>query len=296
MTFINLKNCPVCEGNNSQVILLGKDYSTSKEEFPISKCSNCGFVFTQNAPNEENIGRYYNNANYVSHSDTNKGLFFKVYHKVRDYMLKQKSKLVIKETGKTNGNLLDIGSATGYFLNKMQNKGWAVNGIEQDENAIALGKEKFNVEAKSPEALFNIENNSLDCITLWHVLEHIHQLDKTLVKINQILKPGGVLIVAVPNHESFDANYYDKHWAGWDIPIHLWHFSTQSMNSLMDKHGFKVTKTKTMPFDPFYVSILSEKYKKGFAIKGLLVGFIAMVMGFLSIKKSSSIIYVIKKK
>jgi len=296
MTFINIKNCPVCEKENSTVILLGKDYSTSKEEFPISKCNNCGFVFTQNIPDEESIGKYYNNANYVSHSNTKKGLFFKVYHLVRSFMLKQKCKLVIKETKKTKGKILDVGSATGYFLNEMKLNGWEIEGIEQDENAIALGKEKFNIDANPPSHINSFENNSFDCITLWHVLEHVHQLSATVSNLNKLLKPEGVLIIAVPNHESYDANYYERYWAGWDIPIHLWHFSTKSMQDLMIKHNFEVVKKKTMPFDPFYVSLLSEKYKKGSGLIGLFIGLCSMVLGYFNINKSSSIIYVIKKK
>lgn len=296
MAFINIKNCPVCEKENSTVILLGKDYSTTKEEFPISKCNNCGFVFTQNIPDEESIGKYYNSTNYVSHSNTKKGLFFKVYHLVRSFMLKQKSKLVIKETQKSKGNILDIGSATGYFLNEMKQKGWEIEGIEQDEQAIALGKEKFNIDANPPSYINNFENNYFDCITLWHVLEHVHQLSDTITNLHKILKPDGVLIIAVPNHESFDAKYYERYWAGWDIPIHLWHFSSKSMQDLMIKHNFEVTKMKTMPFDPFYVSLLSEKYQKNSGITGFFIGFWSMILGYLNIKKSSSIIYVIKKK
>lgn len=293
---INYKNCPVCNSDKNKIHSVVRDYSVSKKEFSLVECNSCGFIWTQNMPDKNSIEPYYKNTNYVSHNDTQKGLFFKTYHWVRNFMLKRKKRLIIHLTQKNNGNLLDIGSATGYFLNTMKEAGWEVEGIEQDIDAQKIAKDKFNITSFSPQQIYNLENEKYDVITLWHVLEHIHQLNENLQKIHQMLKKNGVLIVAVPNHQSFDAIFYEKYWAGWDIPIHLWHFSLKSMNKLMDKHQFKISTTKTLPFDPFYVSLISEKYQKGNTIRGLFIGFTSMILGFLNIKKSSSIIYIIRKK
>jgi 2-polyprenyl-3-methyl-5-hydroxy-6-metoxy-1,4-benzoquinol methylase len=293
---INYKNCPVCESDKNKIHSVVRDYSVSKKEFSLVQCTSCSFIWTQNMPDEHSIGPFYKNTNYVSHSDTQKGLFFKTYHLVRNWMLKRKRNLIIQKSGLKKGKLLDIGSATGYFLNTMKQAGWEVEGIEQDTDAQQLAKEKFGIQSFFPNEIYNLPPQSYDVITLWHVLEHIHQLNDNLQQIHKLLKPNGVLIVAVPNHQSFDAVFYEKHWAGWDIPIHLWHFSVKSMHKLMDKHQFSIIQTKTLPFDHFYVSLLSEKYQKGNAFRALCIGLISMFWGFFNIKKSSSIIYIIKKK
>lgn len=296
MSTIHLSNCPVCGSSGVETYILGKDFSVSKEEYSVVRCNDCHLAFTQNAPDKDSIGPYYKSEDYVSHSDTKKGLFFKAYHAVRSIMLKRKARLIQKSTGKTTGKILDVGCGTGYFPNTMKEKGWEVLGIEQDDETRKYAIEKFQFQAEAPEALAKLEAGSFDCITLWHVLEHLHELNTSVEQYQKLLKPDGVLIVAVPNYECFEAQLYEKYWAGWDIPIHLWHFSIKSMKTLMNQHGFNVTKIKGMPFDPFYISLISEKYRKGNAVRGLFFGFISMLAGLLKKSKSSSLIYVMKNK
>lgn len=294
MSKILHNSCPICSSDKINTVFTGKDYSHTGEEFEVAQCGNCQFVFTQNAPNQESIGKYYESEDYVSHSDTQKGLFFKVYHTVRKYMLSQKRKMVEAQTSK--GKLLDIGCGTGYFLNEMKSNNWDVSGIEQDEKARTYGANKFSITIKEPKALYELENNSLNAITMWHVLEHVHDLNEYLTQIKNLLKKDGTLCIAVPNHDSHDGKHYGKQWAAWDLPIHLWHFTPASMHTLMDKHGFTITKHYRLPFDSFYVSLLSEKYKKGNAIAGLFQGFISYLKAAKNIKKCSSVVYIIKKK
>lgn len=295
MSFVHHSSCPVCASENLNTILLGKDFSVSKEEYSVLECKDCAFAFTQNAPDKTTIGKYYKSDDYVSHSDTNKGLFFKAYHIVRSIMLGKKAKLVEKSTGLKTGKILDVGCGTGYFPNKLQSKGWDVVGIEQDESTRDYAKEKFSIDVRDTNAFDGFEKNTFDVITLWHVLEHIHDLKASVERYNKLLKPNGVLIVAVPNYQCFEATVYGKYWAGWDIPIHLWHFSINAMRTLMRKGDFEVSAIQTMPFDPFYISLLSEKYRKGNALRGLIIGTMAMLAGILKKSKSSSLIYVMKK-
>jgi 2-polyprenyl-3-methyl-5-hydroxy-6-metoxy-1,4-benzoquinol methylase len=295
MSNVHLSSCPICGSNSTETYLLGKDFSVSKEEYSVLKCTDCSFAFTQNAPDKAHIGKYYKSEDYVSHSDTKKGLFFKAYHMVRSIMLKRKAKLIQKHTGKTKGKILDVGCGTGYFPSTMKEHGWDVLGIEQDDETRQYAIDKFQIEAKGPDSIKELEEGSFDCITLWHVLEHLHDLNESVEQYYKLLKPEGVLIIAVPNHECFEAKIYEKYWAGWDIPIHLWHFSIQSMKKLMSKHNFSVSAIKGMPFDPFYISLISEKYRKGNSIRGLFMGFLAMLAGLISKPKSSSLIYIIRK-
>lgn len=298
MSKVTLQNCPICSSSQLAPLFSGIDYSHTKEEFEVEKCADCGFVFTQNAPDENNIGKYYESEDYVSHSDTQKGLFFKIYHAVRNYMLGQKRKMIEQVTDK--GKLLDIGCGTGYFLNEMQVQKWEVTGIEQDEQARKYGSNKFNINVKTPAELFELESGSFTAISMWHVLEHVHNLDGYLKQIYNLLESDGTLAIAVPNHDSHDGKHYGKHWAAWDLPIHLWHFTPDSMEKLMKKYGFKIIAHKRLPFDSFYVSMLSEKYKKRTGVvgqlSGIATGLISFVKSLSHPKKCSSVVYLIKKQ
>lgn len=298
MSTINFEKCPVCDSKNISLFMESNDYSTSKENYNIFKCNDCTFAFTQDAPDEESIGTYYKSEDYVSHSNTKKGVFFKIYHLVRNFMLKSKRKTIQKNTKLISGKLLDIGSGTGYFINHMKNNGWEVNGIEQDAEARNYGIKEFNLDVFDKNKLFEFKKNSFDVVTMWHVLEHIHRLDDYLKTIKEILKSDGKLIIAVPNYTSFDARHYKKYWAAYDLPIHLWHFSPKSILILFEKYNFKLAKTKGMPFDSFYVSALSEKYKKSSLglIKGMYFGMLSYINALFNKNKYSSLIYIFENK
>lgn len=291
------KHCEVCNGNQLNHLMDLQDYSISKEKFELYQCSNCQFVFTQNVPPENEIGKYYQSEEYISHSDTNEGFINKAYHTVRRIMLKRKYNFITKlYKGK---DLLDIGCGTGYFLDFMNTKGFKTLGVEADEDARAHGIEKFGLEILSPDALFDGSiKDQYGVITLWHVLEHLYNPKNYMNAIRKLLKDDGHLIIAVPNCDCFDAKHYKNHWAGYDVPRHLWHFTPETAALFAKNTGFEIVKMKGMPFDPFYVSLLSEKYKGGQlgTIKGGLVGMTSFLKAVFNVKKSSSVIYVLKKK
>jgi 2-polyprenyl-3-methyl-5-hydroxy-6-metoxy-1,4-benzoquinol methylase len=296
MSTVQIDHCPVCNQNKLVDFMEVKDHSISKEVFQLQTCSTCTFTFTQNAPSESTIGPYYESEEYISHSDTQKSMMDKIYHKVRARMLDSKLN-TIKALGLSGKRLLDVGTGTGYFLNHMKKNDWSVLGIEVNEEARKIAKDKFGIDTIVPSKLFDI-NEKFDVITLWHVLEHIHQLNENIAKFHSLLNEDGALIIAVPNHTSNDAKRYKDYWAAYDVPRHLWHFSPKSMETLMSKHGFELIKKKNMPFDAFYVSLLSEKYKKaGLAsIKGGMAGLISNLKSVTNVDNSSSIIYIFKKR
>jgi len=296
MQTIHIASCPVCKNENLKFFLKGNDHFASKETFNIEKCEVCGFLFTQDFPSENNIGSYYVSDDYISHSDSRKGLMNKLYHQVRKYMLGRKTKLVEKQFSQ-KGTLLDMGAGTGYFANEMKNKGWTVSAIEKSAHARNFIKEKWNIDAHDDSALYKIPQQSVDAITLWHVLEHLENLDEVMKQLYDILQPAGTLFVALPNAASFDAKHYHSFWAAYDLPRHLWHFTPQTFAFLASKHNFKIVKTKRMAFDVFYISLLSEKYR-GKSL-GLLRAFFIASTGWLSSifnkKNTSSLVYVLKK-
>ncbi len=297
MAKFNVQICPVCDGNEFSTFLTCTDFFVSGEEFKIKQCSGCGFKITENIEDEENIGSYYQSENYISHSNTTKGLVNSVYHQVRKYMLGRKRRLVEKAAAIQKGHILDMGTGTGFFLNEMKEYGWHVTGIEKSEDARKFAKSEFNLDNLPTEELFKLKEKSYDVVSLWHVLEHIHQLTENMDTFFRLLKNDGKLIIAVPNHDSYDAKHYKQFWAAYDVPRHIWHFAPDQMKRLGEKHGFKLMSLHTMPFDSFYVSMLSEKYKKSSLalFKGIFYGKISWLRSIINRAKCSSVIYVFEK-
>lgn len=252
-----LSKCPLCKSghflNHSEIT----DYAVSNEVFILCKCSNCQLLFTNPRPSENDIGPYYNFSEYYSHEDKAKNITQWIYQKVRNYSISKKveSIAVLKETG----NLLDYGCGTGEFLNAAKNKGWKVAGVEPNEKARNQANLKLKNKVKTSVHELKKDAN-FDIITLYHVLEHIHELRKTVKKLINHLESSGYIIIAVPNHESWDSKSYGKHWAGWDVPRHLYHFNQQSMESFKREFGLELKEVRPMKFDSFYVSLLSEGY------------------------------------
>lgn len=301
---VHYQQCPVCSSVNISEILSAKDYTVSGEEFNIFQCSACGLRFTQDAPGEGFIGSYYKSQDYISHSDTSKGLINWLYRTVRRISLDKKRKLVQKKTGLKKGSLLDMGSGTGYFVAGMKHAGWQVTGLEPDAEARKLAQDRNKVNLLHTGEFFKLPPDSYDAITLWHVLEHVHQLHQYIMHFKILLKEKGKLFVAVPNYTSYDAEVYKQFWAGYDVPRHLYHFSPGSMKLLMEKHGLKIEDVKPMWFDSFYVSLLSSKYKntpltervgKTNWISAAWQGLRSNLYALGDIKKCSSLIYIISK-
>jgi SAM-dependent methyltransferase len=290
-----LSPCPACGAQNWKNAGQVKDYSITGEWFELKECCECHLKRTFPQPQERQIGRYCVSKDYISHSDTRSGLTNKLYHQAREHMLKKKHHLVSRVSGLDKGVLLDVGAGTGHFAHYMQTHGWQVLALEPDENARKVAAEKLGIEIRPLEALAVQQPLSYDVITLWHVLEHVHDVQGYMDHFRSILKPGGTLIIAVPNHTSRDAKQYGQNWAAYDVPRHLWHFSPASMEKLMLNHRFSLLQKIPMPLDAFYVSMLSEKYNGN----DFFAPMAAMVSGIRTffdskadVNRASSIIYV----
>ena len=298
MTIISYDKCPLCKSNAIKKRFTCIDKFATGEEFDIYECDNCGLAFTQNIPDEKEIGRYYESPSYISHSNTNKGFVNTVYHLVRMIMLRNKARLVERLTILKNGNILDYGAGTGYFARTMANRGWNVIAIEKSEKARELALKEFGFKMQDTDALADIKDKELDVVTMWHVMEHIQDPDKMWNELHRILDDTGIAIVAVPNSISYDAQRYKEHWAAYDVPRHLWHFTPSSIMRWGEKHGFLLEKQLTMPFDGFYISMLSEQNRGSrlHTIRGFWNGFKGWIAQSKRRSASSSIIYVFRKK
>ncbi|MFN8353495.1 MAG: class I SAM-dependent methyltransferase [Spirosomataceae bacterium] len=258
----HLTNCPICQHTVFSTFTTCNDYTVSQEEFSIVRCKKCGFAFTNPRPTEDTIGAYYQSENYISHSNTKKGIIDKVYHLVRNYTLKSKLQLI--NSLESDGNqLLDIGCGTGMFLKICKTNGWNVTGVEPDSGARTLAIANV-INSNIESEIWKLDpTKKYDIITMWHVLEHVHQLEKYLAWLSNHLNPNGKVLIAVPNLESWDAKKYQRYWAAYDVPRHLYHFNQANIKDLLELSNFKIEKTLPMYFDSFYVSMLSTKYRDG---------------------------------
>jgi len=278
---------------NKKHFLTVKDHSVSKEIFELYHDETLDMLITFPQPDLENLGKYYESEDYISHTDNKRSLFEKAYHFVKNIALKNKLNLINGEQSQ-KGRILDIGAGTGDFLLTAKNNGWETVGVEPSERAknIAIQKGISFVNEIS-----DLQNNSFDVITMWHVLEHVPNLELQIQELKRLLKPTGTLIVAVPNFKSYDAQHYKTFWAAYDVPIHFWHFSKKAIQSLFEKVDMKLEKVLPMKFDSFYVSLLSEKYKTGKMnyISAFFIGLKSNLKAG-STKEYSSHIYVLKNK
>ena len=279
------------KNNHKNLKITTKDFLVTGESFDLLIDSKRDMLITSPQPRAEDLAKYYESESYISHTDSKAGFMASLYQNVKKYSLALKLRLILTLNGKP-GLLLDIGAGTGDFLKLAKDNGWKVKGVEPNDGASNLAKQK-NLEID--ESIEKLSGQTFDVVTLWHVLEHLPDLEIITQKIEALVKPGGTLIVAVPNFKSYDAKYYKNYWAAYDTPRHLWHFSKAAMGNIFSS-SLTLVKTKPMIFDSFYVSLLSEKYKSGksFSIKALLIGLWSNISG-LNSKEYSSHIYCYKK-
>lgn len=287
--------CPICRNQHFKNALTCKDYTTTGETFQIISCTNCGLGITSPRPPSSAISQYYASEKYISHTGGNKSAFDTVYRAARIFTNHRKAQLL--RTFAREKTVLDFGCGTAAFLQHLKERKWTVDGVEPSSNANRTATAVLN------QPIFKTideVHKTYHAITLWHVLEHIHDPEKILTKLNDRLHPQGHLFIAVPNPASFDAQHYKSFWAAYDVPRHLWHFTPANMASLLQQQGCKLTKIVPMKLDAFYVSILSERYQNPNAsafsqnVKGVVNG---LKSNWLARKNRnfSSLIYIASK-
>lgn len=263
-----VEHCPVCGSPNSSEALTAEDHTVSHTAFTIQRCNSCGFKFTSPRPKQSAIGEYYLSESYISHTEKAVGLKDHIYHWVRKRAIRNKHKLIAHY--QPTGSALDVGCGTGDFLSYLVAQGYSAQGVEVSPDARKIAANK-GVSVTSQladipaQAQFNV-------ISLWHVLEHVADPRETLKQLFERCSKDGLLVIAVPDNESWDCQHYGPKWAAWDVPRHLSHFRQQDVHKLLREAGFEVLGTKPMWFDAPYVSMLSEQYLGAGSAASLIMG------------------------
>ena len=292
----SLLACPICGRTDPQVWGPVLDHSVSKEPFTLVDCVHCGFRFTSPRPRPNTIGRYYASEEYISHSNTRKGFVASAYQRVRAHALRKKVDLVKRLQPK--GRVLDVGCGTGEFLAELKQNQYLVQGVEPEVKAReqAIANHALSV---LPKLQLVEAREQFQVITLWHVLEHLHDLRGSMKQLFARTAEDGVLMIAVPDRGSWDSDHYGENWAAYDVPRHLWHFRQQDVRRLLHEHGFELMESRRMPFDAFYIAILSERYR-GHSLpvalvlallKGAWSNLVALATG----RPTSSTLYIARK-
>jgi 2-polyprenyl-3-methyl-5-hydroxy-6-metoxy-1,4-benzoquinol methylase len=257
---IRVTECPVCQANSFSKFLNCKDYTVSHETFQLILCQQCSLVITSPRPEAHELSKYYLSDAYISHANKSANLIDYVYKISRIFTLKWKYNLLTKYANldKSRTRILDFGCGTGSFLQECEKHKIRVAGIEPSE--IARQQAQARIDGHIASDIESLQG-TFEVITLWHVLEHVEQLNETIVKLKHRLQENGTMFIAVPNPESPDAKKYQEHWAGYDVPRHLWHFPKRAMEQFLKKHNLKSIAIVPMKLDAYYVSLLSEKYK-----------------------------------
>lgn len=252
--------CPWCGSENAQLHLELKDLFLTQEPFKILECKECGLLYTTPRPNKDEIRRYYKSEEYYSHQENKEGFIPKVYEKVKSVNLKNKCGIATE--GKEKGKALDIGCGVGDFLHTMEQHGWDCTGVEPSEDAKVIAKKRIKGQLLSSEEQENLPDNSFDVITMWHVLEHVDDIRWQIQQLHRLCKPGGRIVIALPNYKSYDGQYYKAEWAAYDVPRHLNHFNKATLIKIFEESGLRHVKTEKLVWDAYYISYMSEKYRK----------------------------------
>jgi len=259
----------------------------------------CGLLYTNPRPKPESIQSYYESSDYLSHNNEPENLFSRCYRAIRRIMLSYKAG-VLKKYINANGlpvRLLDYGCGTGEFLLKIKELKYDVVGFEPNENASEQVKKKGLPVIENDKDFDKHDDNSFDIITLWHVLEHIHDIKSRIKLFSRILHNNGLLVIAIPENKSFDAAYYKSDWAGWDLPRHLFHFDEPTLKRLVGSNEFTLLGKHPLLFDSFYISLLSERFRNSRLgiLRAIAIGFISNLHGLFGKYPYSSQIYVFRK-
>lgn len=289
--------CPYCKSARAFEKGQCTDHMVSGERFRLYQCPDCGLIYTVLNAQTTETGRYDKVQHRITFGDKPRGLLRRMYRVARIIMLKRKLKLITRITGRKSGRLLNYGAAIGYFSSIMEDHNWKVVSIERSHEERQFSLEMFHHRMMDEDAMDQLRPGTFDVVTLWHVLGNRMNASQLMDRLYDLLKPNGMLFVASPNSASLDAAHYKDEWAGWDVPRHIWHMNPSLLQRIAKEHGFIMMHRERLPFDVFYISILSERNLGHFfpITRGMIRGLYYHLKTIGHIDRSSSLVYVFRK-
>ena len=286
-------NCIVCgESKSTPYIEVSDRLSQNLELYQLVKCD-CNFVYLNPRPSEDNISTYYKSPDYDPHNFLKNNKLGKIYKLVQWAALRWKFKKI--SSFHQSGNLLDVGGGNGEFATFMAIQGWNVFLQDKIPQLDNLSDSKNintvqNLEIIKEDEYFNV-------ITLWHSLEHIHNIDELYSQLNRLLTPDGILLIAIPNINAPEIIFFNKKWAPFDAPRHLYHFQLKTLNELCSRYKFKIVRKYSLYQDTPYNILLSITKNNPFQfMKGMLVFCYSIIVTLVRGPEYSSSLLVICRK
>jgi 2-polyprenyl-3-methyl-5-hydroxy-6-metoxy-1,4-benzoquinol methylase len=245
-------HCPACKGEN-----LTADFEAAEPGFSILHCQRCGLRRTWPPVPDDKINYYYPES-YYGRANVR---FNRLFESMTRLFQKRRSRVLLRRT--TCGPVLDVGCGRGYLLNYLAEAGYEAHGLELSDNAAWHARHRLGLEVQTCDFLASdYPKGHFHAVIFWHTLEHFPQPEEALARAAELLQPGGLLAVAVPNSESLQARWFGRHWFHLDIPRHYYHFGTQSLRRLLANHGFRIVKLDHFCFEQNPYGWLQSLYNR----------------------------------
>lgn len=207
-------------------------------KFRIVCCKECRLIYLNPRPTSEYIENFYLKEGYWGR-DLGRSDLQSNWKEERQWRYGPLYREIFKR--KNKGSIIDIGAGTGMFLTRFKERGWKVQGTEVSEDVAKFGKENFGIRSKVGDFLkLKFDAKQFDVVTLNTVLEHVYKPKETLKKVYRILKSDGLLVVTVPNIDSFGSKIFRSEWYALDPPRHLYHFSTGTLKKMIEQADFEI--------------------------------------------------------
>ena len=236
--------CLLCGSTRTHDQHSGPDYLMHLPgTFYLVRCEECGLIYQNPRPSLQQVGHYYPD-DYGSYNSaqqglrTRRGLMRLVVQRGQAKRCRLLDRSVPAVPGRPR-RLLDVGCASGLFLEAMQQYGWSVEGVELNETAARTTSARLGVPVfAGPLEQAHYSDASFDAVTLWDVLEHLHDPLASLRELRRLLHPGGALFVRVPNADSYVARIWGRYWVGYDLPRHMTVFTPRTLLRALARTGF----------------------------------------------------------
>jgi 2-polyprenyl-3-methyl-5-hydroxy-6-metoxy-1,4-benzoquinol methylase len=234
-------NCNLCNSN---------EYKLFKEidGYRLVKCRRCGLVYLNPRPTHQEINEEYS-AEYHIERLLRQELKREEEIEVEINKNIGRAEEIVKQFG-NKGKLLDIGCGAGFFVACLKRYGWDITGIDVSEWASEFAREKLGLNVFTGSVEDVKINGQFDVITLYHILEHLPHPLQSLKRVSELLADDGVLVIKGPNLASFDRVWHSKNWRRYDLPFHLYHFTPQTYQMILEKAGFSVQNVQFQYWDP----------------------------------------------